>query len=126
MDRRRYAGRHRSVTLLDLQGRICPLHGIPASAHGGMHYDGAFDPESTWCFADSCPAAVCGGPHDPFDYCPSCGDTKEGTYAFAADCQHPFHTSDPSHQYGNMITREGTGADAGGEADPLVQEPTDG
>ena len=29
------------------------------------------------------------------------------------------------YQYGQMISREGTGADAGGQADPLVQEPTE-
>lgn len=66
------------------------------------------------------------GASDIWQFCPACGS---GHKADMPDdnlvCSHPFHTADSSHQYGQMINREGSGADAGGEADPLVQEPND-
>jgi len=106
------------------------------------------DPTSSWCFEDDCPASICGGPHfkvlrrlDPravnteqlvmraeefknYDivYCPACTSPVVGKNE---RCGHPFHLSDPNHNYGAVISREGPGADAGGQADPLVQEPTE-
>lgn len=100
---------------VDLQGYICKVHGIPATACASQHT------EYSWCNEHNLPEVVC-----PFHSCPACGS---GHKADMPDdnlvCSHPFHTADPSHQYGQMINREGGGADAGGEADPLVQEPND-
>jgi hypothetical protein len=105
----------------ELDGRICPKHGVPANACGGMHDMAgvAMDPETTWCYACFSPAVVCGGPHT----CPSCFSIFPGIKQ--ENCGHPFHTIDPNNpkQYGQMISREGLGADSGDSADPLVQEP---
>jgi hypothetical protein len=112
-----------------------------------MSYEN-INPESTWCDEDGCPAAICGGPHwlvlvqlsadrrqsgtpilmraDQFAShklieCPQCASLL---IKKPVECPHPFHTSDDTtHNYGAMMNREGYGADAGGQADPLVKEP---
>jgi hypothetical protein len=103
------------------------------------------DMDQAWCKPDGCPAAICGGPHfkvmvqfgatrggtptvmreDQFkDHnllpCPACGAM---IIERSDECDHPFHVADDSHNYGAVMSREGTGADTGGQADPLVQEP---
>lgn len=131
------------------ESTICPKHGIPTSGCGGFH-EGyyKFDPENSWCYEDGCPAAVCAGPHwevivrsdmrarevvlvvmraNQFKdhnlvHCPACDAEVPKA---PAECGHPFHTIDPSHNYNSIVSREGDGADAGGTADPLVQEPTE-
>lgn len=140
-------GQRRQIQPRDLDGRICPLHKIPANGCGYMHSDGQADPTSSWCFQDDCPAAICGGPHfevlvhmsadrretpvkitmraDQFKdhkvvYCPSC---TSPVITNKARCGHPFHLFDESHNYNSIVSREGDGADAGGRPDPLVQEP---
>jgi hypothetical protein len=101
----------------DYKGYICQEHGIPA--HVCMR---SKEPHGIngWCDRHNLPLVVC-----PFHSCPACGEDKQPLNFTSADCPHTFHTADDSHQYGNMIAREGTGADAGGESDPLVQEPTE-
>lgn len=63
--------------------------------------------------------------------CPSCGTSGNGILGVAGEglnrqtlvCDHPWHQ--PPGNYTSIITREGDGADAGGQADPLVQEPNE-
>jgi hypothetical protein len=81
-----------------LHGKICPLHGVPATACGGVH-------------SETIP-----------DECPACGEDKLPLNFISATCSHPYHNPVLGN-YGEMISREGSGADAGGQADPLVQEP---
>jgi hypothetical protein len=57
------------------------------------------------------------------DECPACGKGRFERGALQA-CIHPYHLETRGN-YGEMISREETGAVAGGQADPLVQEPDD-